>query len=70
VEFTPLEWTPLALMLLTTAFTGDFVLGVALGVVTHVIIALVQYAFTKDRNKVPTVGTFIMAAIMSIKFFV
>ena len=70
VEFTPMEWTPLALMLLTTAFTGDFVLGVALGVVVHVVIALVQYAFTKDRSKVPTVGTFIMAAIMSIKFFV
>jgi AGZA family xanthine/uracil permease-like MFS transporter len=70
VDFTPIEWTPLALMLLTTAFTGDFVLGVALGVIVHVLISLVQYVFTMDRSKIPTVGTFLMAAIMSIKFFV
>lgn len=70
VDFTPLEWTPLALMLLTAAFSGDFVLGVALGVVVHVLITVVQFVFTKDRSKIPSVGTFIMAAVMSIKFFV
>ncbi len=70
VDFTTAEWTPLALMLLTTAFTGDFVLGVALGVIVNVVIQLVQYVFTKDRGKIPSIGTFIMAAVMSIKFFI
>ncbi len=70
VDFTPLEWTPLALMLLTTAFTGDFVLGVAMGVIINVLISLVQYIFTSDKAKMPSIGTFLMAAVMSIKFFV
>ncbi len=70
VDFTPAEWTPLALMLLTTAFTGDFVLGVALGVIVSVLISLAQYLFSKDLSKIPSLGTFIMAAIMSLKFFI
>ena len=70
VDFSPIEWTPLALMLLATAFTGDFVLGVALGVLTHVLISLVQFAFTRERSQLPTLGTYLMAAVMSLKFFV
>lgn len=70
VDFTPIEWTPLALMLLTTAFTGDFVLGVAFGVVVHVLISFAKYAFTGERANMPSLGTLIMAAVMSIKFFV
>lgn len=70
VDFSPVEWTPLALMLLLTAFTGDFVLGVAVGVIISVLISVVSYLFTKDRSQLPTIGTFIVAAIMSIKFFI
>ncbi len=70
VDFTTLEWTPLAFMLLTTAFTGDFVLGVALGVIVSAVISVVQYVFTMDRSKMPELGTLIMALVMSIKFFV
>ncbi len=70
VDFTPTEWTPLALMLLTTAFTGDFVLGVAFGVVVHVLISFAKYVLTKERANMPSLGTLIMAAVMSIKFFV
>mgnify|MGYP000901098487 FL=1 len=57
-------------MLLTTAFTGDFVLGVALGVIVSAVISVVQYVFTMDRSKMPELGTLIMALVMSIKFFV
>lgn len=70
VDFTPSEWTPLALMILITAFTGDFVLGVAVGVISSVLIGVMTYTFTKDRSKMPTIGTFIVAAVMSIKFFI
>lgn len=69
-DFTTLEWTPLALMLLATAFSGDFVLGVALGVLSNVLISVAQCVFTKDRSKLPTFGSFVLAAIMSLKFFV
>lgn len=70
VDFSADEWAPLGLMLLATAFRGDFVLGVALGVVANVILKTVKHLFAKEYSELPTVGTFIMAAIMSIKFFI
>ncbi len=70
VDFSTEEWIPLALMILITAFTGDFVLGTAVGVVSAVLIAIFASVFTKDRSRMPSWGTIVMALVMSIKFFV
>ena len=70
VSFGDEDWVPLALMILITAFTGDFVLGTAVGVVSAVLIGFLVSVFTQDKSRMPTWGTVIMALVMSIKFFI
>jgi len=68
VDFEALEWAPIALMIFIAAFIGDFIMGVALGIIVHVITHTFYYVFTKDRSKMPSFGTYVLAVVMALYF--
>ena len=68
VDFDPIDWTPVALMMFMTVFMNDFAAGIALGVISHVIIHLAMGLLSGDREKMPSVGTIILGLLMCTKF--
>ena len=68
VDFDPIDWTPVALMMFMTVFMNDFAAGIALGVISHVIIHLAMGLLSGDKEKLPSVGTIILGLLMCTKF--
>lgn len=68
VDFDPIDWTPVALMMFMTIFMNDFAAGIALGVASHVIIHLMMGLFSGDKEKLPSWGTIVLGALMMTKF--
>ncbi len=68
VDYDAAEWAPVAIMVLVTAYANDFAAGIALGTISCTIIGVLQYAFTGEKEKVPHWSTFLLSAMMSLKF--
>jgi AGZA family xanthine/uracil permease-like MFS transporter len=68
VDFDPIDWTPVALMMFLTVLMNDFAAGIAIGVFSHVIIHLCIGLFSGDKKKLPSIGTVILSLLMLTKF--
>lgn len=68
VDFDPIDWTPVALMMFMTVFMNDFAAGIALGVMSHVVIHLAMGLFCGDKEKLPSAGTIVLGLLMCTKF--
>ncbi|NMD37655.1 MAG: NCS2 family permease [Christensenellaceae bacterium] len=68
VNFDAADWAPVAIMVLVTAYANDFAAGIAIGTITCTIIGVLQYAFTGEKEKIPHWSTFLLSALMALKF--
>lgn len=68
IDFTPIEFLPVACMWLVSIFMYDYVGGIVIGMIVYVFINLVSYAANRDKKYLPSVPVLVMTALMLLYY--
>lgn len=71
VDFTPVSWTPVAVLIIGTLFGGTGK-GIALGLAAFCIVGFAHCLFTRgqDRENMPSIFTIVMAILTFLQFII
>lgn len=68
VDFESLDFLPVAVMLLVTAFMFDYVAGIALGMFVYLVASVLRAIINKDKKSVPAWPAWVMGVLMVLYF--
>lgn len=68
VDFESIEFLPVAVMLLTTAFMFDYVGGIALGMFFYLIVSVIRAIVTRDAKAIPVWPAWLLGVLMVLYF--
>ncbi len=68
VDFTPVEFLPVAVMLLVTAYASDYVGGIALGMFTYIVISVIRSILKRDVSLIPRWPAWALGVMMALYF--
>ena len=68
LDFEPFELAPVLVMVLVTAFMGDFVAGIALGLYVYLMINTLRAICERRRDSLPGLPIWILGALMVLYF--
>lgn len=68
VDFNPVKFVPVAIMVLITAFMSDYVAGIAVGMLVYVVLQVLRALFSKDKEQIPGIPVWILAVLMALYF--
>ena len=68
VDFSGSEFLPVAVMLLVTAYKGDYVAGIALGMFTYLVVSVIRALVNRDAKYVPQWPAWVLGVLMVLYF--
>ncbi len=68
VDFNGAEFLPVAVMLLVTAYKGDYVAGIALGMFTYLVVSVIRAAVNRDAKQIPQWPAWLLGVLMVLYF--
>lgn len=68
VDFNGAEFLPVAVMLLVTAYKGDYVAGIALGMFTYLVVSVIRAILEKDAKRIPQWPAWVLGVLMVLYF--
>ena len=68
VDFSPVEFLPIAVMLLTTAYASDYVGGIALGMFVYLVVSVVRSILRRDATFIPRWPAWVLGIMMALYF--
>ena len=68
VDFSPLEFLPVAVMLLVTAYASDYVGGIALGMFTYLVVSVIRSILSRDAAFIPRWPAWVLGVMMALYF--
>ena len=68
LDFTPVEFLPVASMWLVSIFMYDYVGGIVIGMFVYMFISILRAIFEKDKGQVPTLPVWTMTVLMSLYY--
>lgn len=68
LDFTPVEFLPVASMWLVSIFMYDYVGGIVIGMFVYMFISILRAIFEKDKSRIPTLPVWIMTVLMSLYY--
>lgn len=68
LDFTPVEFLPVASMWLVSIFMYDYVGGIVIGMFVYMFISILRAIFEKDKSQIPTLPVLIMTVLMSLYY--
>lgn len=68
LDFTPIEFLPVASMWLVSIFMYDYVGGIVIGMFVYVFISVVRALFEHNKEYVPGLPVWIMTILMSFYY--
>lgn len=68
IDFEPVEFLPVAVMLLVTAYMFDYVGGIALGMFTYLVISVLRAILRKDASYLPKWPAWVLGVLMVLYF--
>ena len=68
IDFEPVEFLPVAVMLLVTAYMFDYVGGIALGMFTYLVISVLRALLRKDASYLPKWPAWVLGVLMVLYF--
>lgn len=68
VDFEPVEFLPVAVMLLVTAYASDYVGGIALGMFVYLVISVIRSILKHDTSFIPRWPAWVLGVMMALYF--
>lgn len=68
IDFTPVEFLPVACMWLVSIFMYDYVGGIVIGMFVYMFISILRAIFERDKSALPALPVWIMAILMSLYY--
>lgn len=68
VDFNGSEFLPVAVMLLVTAFLGDYVAGIALGMFIYLVVSVIRAIVDKSAKHIPAWPAWVLGVLMVLYF--
>ena len=68
VDFSGSEFLPVAVMLLVTAYKGDYLAGIALGMFTYLVVSVIRALVNRDAKYVPQWPAWVLGVLMVLYF--
>ena len=68
LDFTPVDFLPVASMWLVSIFMYDYVGGIVIGMFVYMFISILRAIFEKDKHLIPGVPVWVMTALMSLYY--
>ena len=68
LDFTPVDFLPVASMWLVSIFMYDYVGGIVVGMFVYMFISILRAIFEKDKHLIPGVPVWVMTALMSLYY--
>lgn len=68
IDYSPVEFLPVACMWLVAIFMYDYVGGIVIGMIVYVFINLVNFLATRDKKYLPSIPVLVMTALMLLYY--
>lgn len=68
LDYEPFEFAPVVTMWLVTLFMSDYVGGIIIGMYVHIILGVLRAVCTQDKDYIPAIPEWILAAMMSLYY--
>ncbi len=68
LDYEPFEFAPVVTMWLVTLFMSDYVGGIIIGMYVHIILGVLRAVCTQDKDYIPAIPEWVLAAMMSLYY--